>query len=67
MNSKLIKCISILLIMIFTVLIVNVLFIGESQAKAQNTKDYTKGNNMLDDYPGYSELLDKLIKLALSN
>ena len=62
MNSKLIKFISILLIMIFTVLIVNVLFIGESQAKAQNTKDYTKGSNMLDDYPGYSELLDSLLE-----
>ena len=62
MNSKLIKCISILLIMIFTMLMVNVLFIGESQAKEQNTKDYTKGSSMLDDYPGYSELLDSLLE-----
>ena len=62
-SSKLIKCISILLIMIITIILSsNILFINESQAKTQNTKDYQKGSNILDDYPGYSTLLDNLLK-----
>lgn len=62
-SSRLIKCISILLIMIMAVILSsNILFINESQAKTQNTKDYQKGSNILDDYPGYSTLLDNLLK-----
>lgn len=62
-SSKLIKCVSILLIMIITIILIsNILFINESQAKTQNTKDYQKGSNILDDYPGYSTLLDNLLK-----
>ena len=62
-STKLIKCVSILLIMIITIILIsNILFINESQAKTQNTKDYQKGSNILDDYPGYSTLLDNLLK-----
>lgn len=63
MNSKFIKCTSILLIITIIMGIFLVIFLPrESQAKAQNTKDYKKGSSMLDDYPGYSALLDNLLE-----
>ena len=63
MNSKLIKCISILLILVLLIgIFINFTFNNEVQAKSQNTKDYKKGSNMLDEYPGYSSLLDNLLK-----
>ena len=63
MYSKLIKCFSILLIIIIlTILFLNVFMANNVQAKAQNTKDYKKGSNILDDYPGYSDLIDNLLK-----
>ena len=50
--NKLIKCVSILLII---VLILGILLsMNRVQAKEQNTKDYTKGSKILDEYPGYS-------------
>ena len=62
-GSKLIKCISILLVSLLIVgMILNIGFVNRSQAKEQNTKDYKKGSSMLDDYPGYSALLDNLLK-----
>ena len=65
MNARvrLIRCISLILIVVFiTIIFMNVLIINETQAKAQNTKDYKKGSDMLKKYPGYSSLLDNLIK-----
>lgn len=63
MYSKLIKCFSILLIIIIlAILFLNVFMTNNVQAKAQNTKDYKKGSNILDDYPGYSDLIDNLLK-----
>lgn len=63
MGSKLLKCTSILLIITLIMGIFWVMFLPrDSQAKAQNTKDYKKGSNMLDDYPGYSALLDDLLE-----
>lgn len=63
MYSKLIKCFSILLIIIIlAILFLNVFMANNVQAKAQNTKDYKKGSNILDDYPGYSDLIDNLLK-----
>ena len=63
MYSKLIKCFSILLIIIIlAILFLNVFMTNNAQAKAQNTKDYKKGSNILDDYPGYSDLIDDLLK-----
>lgn len=62
-KSRLIKCISILLVCILIVVITtNITLVNRSQAKAQNTKEYKKGSSMLDDYPGYSSLLDNLLK-----
>ena len=62
-SNQLIKCISILLIMIMAMmLIINILFTNEAQAKEQNTQDYKKGSNILDKYPGYSSLLDNLMQ-----
>ena len=62
-SNQLIKCISILLIMIMAMmLIINILFTNEAQAKEQNTQDYKKGSNILDRYPGYSSLLDNLMQ-----
>ena len=62
-NSKLIKCISILLIITFmTILFANLFLVNEVEAKAQNTKDYKKGSNILDKYPGYSSLIDNLLE-----
>ncbi len=61
--SKLIKCTSILLIIVLLLGVLINIFMGqEVQAKSQNTKDYKKGSNILDDYPGYSSLLDNLLK-----
>ena len=61
--SKLIKCTSILLIIVLLIgVMINIFMINEVQAKSQNTKDYKKGSNILDDYPGYSSLLDNLLK-----
>lgn len=63
MYSKLIKCFSILLIIIIlAILFLNVFMTNNVMAKAQNTKDYKKGSNILDDYPGYSDLIDNLLK-----
>lgn len=62
MDSKFIKCTSILLIITLIMGIFLIIFLPrDSQAKAQNTKDYKKGSSMLDDYPGYSALLDDLM------
>lgn len=58
--SKLIKCVSILLIIVLILGIV--LSMNRVQAKEQNTKDYTKGSKILDEYPGYSELIDALLE-----
>ena len=62
-GNKLIKCTSILLIiMLLAIALINIFLHNESQAKEQNTKDYIKGSNILDKYPGYSTLLDNLLK-----
>ena len=62
-GNKLIKYISILLIIILlAIAFTNIFLHNESQAKEQNTKDYKKGSNILDKYPGYSNLLDNLLK-----
>ena len=62
MNFKLIKCISILLIVIIILALIATLFpFNRVQAKEQNTKDYTIGSDILDDYPGYASMLDKLL------
>lgn len=61
--SKLIKCTSILLIIVLLIgVITNIFMVNEVQAKSQNTKDYKKGSDILDDYPGYSSLIDDLLK-----
>ena len=61
--NKFIKCTSVLLILVLLVGIIINIFIGqEVQAKSQNTKDYKKGSNILSDYPGYSSLIDNLLK-----
>ncbi len=63
MNNKLIKCISILLIIIFMIVIfINLFLVNEVEAGEQNTKDYKKGSNILDKYPGYSSLIDDLLE-----
>lgn len=63
MGNKLIKCISVLLIIILlSIVFTNIFLHNESQAKEQNTKDYKKGSNILDKYPGYSTLLDDLLE-----
>ena len=63
MDIKFIKCTSILLIITLLMGIFLIIFLPrDSQAKAQNTKDYKKGSSMLDDYPGYSALLDDLME-----
>ena len=63
MNTKLIKCISILLIVIIMIVIfINLFLIKEVKAGEQNTKDYKKGSNILDKYPGYASLLDDLME-----
>lgn len=62
-NSRILKCISILLVCILIMgIVTNIMLGNQSQAKAQNTKEYKKGSSMLDDYPGYSSLLDNLLK-----
>ena len=61
-SNKLIRCISILLIIVLFTGVLITIFTRNTFAKEQNTKDYTKGSNMLDDYPGYSELLDSLLE-----
>ena len=61
--NRLIKCISILLITILLVgIIINIFMSNEVQAKSQNTKDYKKGSNILDNYPGYASLIDNLLE-----
>ena len=55
MERNLIKCVSMLLITLLILgLFMGIFSVKEVQAKAQNTKDYKKGSNMLDKYPGYS-------------
>lgn len=62
MNFKLIKCISILLIVIIILALIATLFpFNRVQAKEQNTEDYTIGSDILDKYPGYSSMLDQLL------
>lgn len=62
MERNLIKCVSMLLITLLILgLFMGIFSVKEVQAKAQNTKDYKKGSNMLDKYPGYSSLLDSLL------
>ena len=61
-SSKLIRCVSILLIMVIIVGILITIFTGRTFAKEQNTKDYKKGSDILDDYPGYASLLDNLLE-----
>ena len=48
-SSKLIRCVSILLIMVIIVGILITIFTGRTFAKEQNTKDYKKGSDILDD------------------
>ena len=60
-SSKLIKGISLLLIILLIIGFINVFLVNDVQAKEQNTKEYKKGSNMLDDYPGYASLLDDLL------
>lgn len=61
-SSKLIKMTSLLLIILLIMgLFINVFLVNEVQAKSQSTKEYKKGSNMLDDYPGYAALLDNLL------
>ena len=62
-GNKLIKWICILLVLILVIQIfMNVFFSNEVQAVSQSKKDYKKGSDMLDDYPGYSSLLDDLLE-----
>ena len=62
MSSKLIKITSILLIGIFIAgILINIFLENDVEAK-QSTKEYKKGSSILDDYPGYSALLDSLLK-----
>lgn len=63
MNFKLIKCINILLIIILLAGIFIATFLtNKAEAKEQNTEVYKKGSDILDDYPGYSDLLDDLLE-----
>ena len=62
-SSKLIKIISILLVIsLIIIILTNTFLTNKVEAKEQNTKDYKKGSNILDKYPGYSNLLDNLLK-----
>ena len=61
-KSKLIKCISILLVSVLIMgIAINILLENKSEAKAK-TADYKKGSDLLEDYPGYSSLLDNLLE-----
>lgn len=61
-RSKLIKGISLLLVILLIIgVVINVLLVNKVQA-AQTTKAYKKGSDILDDYPGYASLLDNLLK-----
>lgn len=63
MNLKLIKCINILLIIILlTGIFIATFLTNKVEAKEQNTEVYKKGSDILDDYPGYSDLLDDLLE-----
>ena len=62
-RGKLIKCISIVLVFALIISIfINTVLTLKSHAKEQNTKDYKKGSDILDDYPGYSSLIDNLLE-----
>ena len=62
-SNKLIKWICILLVLVLVIqVIINLTLSNKVQAKEQNTKDYKKGSDMLDDYPGYASLLDDLLE-----
>lgn len=62
-SSRLIKGISLLLILaIIMGVLINVFLVNEAQAVTQSTKEYKKGSDMLDDYPGYASLLDDLLE-----
>ena len=61
-SSKLIKGLSLLLILVFMIgIFINIFLVNEVQAK-QSTKEYKKGSDILDDYPGYASLLDDLLE-----
>lgn len=63
MNLKLIKCINILLIIILlTGIFIATFLTNKVEAKEQNTEVYKKESDILDDYPGYSDLLDDLLE-----
>ena len=62
-NSKLIRYASILLIIVIIICLLSSFFPTNTvRAKEQNTKDYKKGSDILDKYPGYSSLLDNLLE-----
>ena len=61
MNYRLIKCVSILLILILIMGIFAIFPTNKVEAKSQK-RTYTKGSSILDDYPGYSNLLDNLLE-----
>lgn len=62
-GNKLIKWICILLVLILTIQVIMSIFMeNEVQAVSQSKKDYKKGSDMLNDYPGYSSLLDDLLE-----
>ena len=61
-SSKVVKGLSLLLILIFMIgVFINIFLVNEVQAK-QSTKEYKKGSDILDDYPGYASLLDDLLE-----
>ena len=61
-SNKLIKGLSLLLILIFIIgVFINIFLVSDVQAASQSTKEYKKGSDILDDYPGYSSLLDDLL------
>lgn len=62
-NCKLIRYASILLIIVIIICLLSSFFPTNTvRAKEQNTKDYKKGSDILDKYPGYSSLLDNLLE-----
>ena len=63
MRLKLIKCIHILLIIVLLIeVLITLVFTNKVQAKEQDIETYKKGSNILEDYPGYSDLLDNLLE-----
>ncbi len=61
--NRLKKSISVFLILIMLVgVIINIFLSKEVKAVTQSTKDYKKGSNILDNYSGYSDLIDDLLE-----